>query len=99
MPLAPHCTTSPLGATASLSVSASIPFLLIHETAPGAIQWGEQFAHKPWTIDQDGYALIPEGPGLGVEIDKAAMAKVAADPNYKWQWPKIRLKDGSIADY
>ena len=25
-PLAPHCTTSPLGATASLSVGASIPF-------------------------------------------------------------------------
>jgi galactonate dehydratase len=35
VPLAPHCTTSPLGATASLSVGASIPNLLIHETAPG----------------------------------------------------------------
>src|SRR5262249_26600333 len=45
VPLAPHCTTSPLGHTASLHVAASIPFLLIHETG-GGLQWGEQFASK-----------------------------------------------------
>ena len=99
VPLAPHCTTSPLGASASLSVAAAIPLLLIHETAPGAIAWGEQFSRKSWTVDAEGYASIPEGPGLGVEFDRAAMAKVAADPNYKWKWPQVRLKDGSIADY
>jgi galactonate dehydratase len=99
VPLAPHCTTSPLGATASLHVAASIPLLLIHETAPQAIQWGEQFATKPWSIDKDGYASIPGGPGLGVEIDEKAMAKVAADPKVKFQWPVVRLKDGSVADY
>src|SRR5207244_4641140 len=60
VPLAPHCTTSPLGATASLHVAASIPFLLIHETSPGAIQWGESFARKTWTVDKDGYASLPE---------------------------------------
>lgn len=99
-PLAPHCTTSPLGATASLSVAASIPFLLIHETAPGALQWGEQFMNRPWRVDdKTGYATLPEGPGLGVEIDSAKMAKVAADPKYKWRWPGATLADGSIADY
>ncbi len=97
--LAPHCTTSSLGATASLHVAASIPFLLIHETAPQNIAWGEQFARKPWTIDKDGYASIPEGPGLGVEIDEKALAKVAADPKQKFQWPLMRLHDGSVADY
>ena len=99
VPLAPHCTTSPLGATASLHVAASIPFLLIHETAPGAIQWGEPFARKNWTIDKDGYASLPSGPGLGVEIDEAAMAKVAANPGQRFIWPVQRLRDGSIADY
>src|SRR5262245_7461626 len=79
VPLAPHCTTSPLGHTASLHVAASIPFLLIHETG-GGLQWGEQFARKPWTVDKDGYASIPGGPGLGVEIDETALAKVAANP-------------------
>jgi galactonate dehydratase len=99
VPLAPHCTTSPLGATASLHVAASIPFLLIHETAPGVIQWGEQFARKNWSVDKDGYASLPSGPGLGVEIDEAAMAKVAANPGQRFVWPVQRLRDGSIADY
>ena len=98
--LAPHCTTSPLGATASLSVGASIPFLLIHETASGALKWGEEFMNRPFTLDdKTGYCTLPEGPGLGVEIDVAKLAKVAADPNYKWKWPKMMLKDGSVADY
>jgi len=99
VPLAPHCTTSPLGASASLHVAASIPFLLIHETAPGALQWGEQFIRKSWTVDREGYASIPGGPGLGIEVDEKALAKAAADPNQRFQWPVTRLRDGSIADY
>lgn len=99
VPLAPHCTTSPLGASASLHVAAAIPLLLIHETAPGALQWGEQFLRKSWTVDKDGYASIPGGPGLGVEVDEKAMAKVAADPKQRFTWPVMRLRDGSIADY
>ncbi len=96
----PHCTTSPLGATASLSVGASIPFLLIHETALGALQWGEQFMNRLWTVDdKTSYATLPEGPGLGVNIDIEKLTKLAADPNYKWSWPKITLPDGSVADY
>jgi galactonate dehydratase len=99
-PLAPHCTTTPLAATASLSVAASIPFLLIHETASNALEWGEKFMNRPWKVDnKTGYATLPEGPGLGVEIDREKMARVAADPNYKWHFPKVQLKDGSVADY
>jgi galactonate dehydratase len=100
VPLAPHCTTSPLGAAASLHVAASIPFLLIHETAPGALQWGEQFARRPWTVDKEGYASLPGGPGLGVEIDERALARVAKDPKQqRFRWPVMRLRDGSVADY
>jgi galactonate dehydratase len=100
VPLAPHCTTSPLGATASLSAAASIPNLLIHESAPGSLKWGEQFMNRPWKVDDaTGYATLPEGPGLGVEIDREKMAAVAADPKYKWKFPQFRLKDGSVSDY
>jgi galactonate dehydratase len=99
VPLAPHCTTSPLGASASLHVAASIPFLLIHETAPNAIEWGERFARKSWAVDRDGYASLPGGPGLGVTMDEKAMAKVAAEPGPKFRWPVMRLRDGSVADY
>lgn len=100
VPLAPHCTTSPLGATASLTVGASIPFLLIHETAPGALQWGEQFMNRPWTVDdQTSYATLPEGPGLGVELDLEKAKKVAAETGTRFVWPKVYLRDGSVSDY
>lgn len=100
VPLAPHCTTSPLGACSSLSVAASVPLLLIHETAQGALQWGEQFMNRPFTLDlKTGWCTLPDGPGLGIEIDREKMAKVAADPNYKWKFPGAKLKDGAIADY
>ena len=99
-PLAPHCTTSPLGASASLSVGASIPFLLIHETAPGALKWGEQFMNRPWTADdKTGYATLPDGPGLGVEIDLDKLSKTAATTKIKYRWPRVSLPDGSVADY
>jgi galactonate dehydratase len=99
VPLAPHCTTSPLGATASLHVAASIPLLLIHETAPNAIEWGERFARKTWKVDRDGYASLPEGPGLGVEMDEKALAKAAGEPGPRFQWPRLNLRDGSVTDY
>jgi galactonate dehydratase len=99
VPLAPHNTCSELGLTASLHVAASIPLFLIHETAPQNLAWGEQFLRKPWTVDKDGYASIPQGPGLGVEVDEQKMAQVAADPKQKFVWPQVRLKDGSVADY
>jgi galactonate dehydratase len=100
VPLAPHCTTSPLGATASLHVAASIPLLLIHETAPNAIEWGAPFARKNWTVDREGYASLPQGPGLGVEMNEQAMARVAANPGAaRFVWPNIRLRDGAMTDY
>ena len=46
----------------------------LFDTAIGhcAIAWGEQFARKPWTIDKDGYASIPHGPGRPPETTGAA---------------------------
>jgi galactonate dehydratase len=100
VPLAPHCTTSPLGATASLSVAASVPLLLIHETSPGALKWGEPFLSRPWHVDErTGFATLPEGPGLGVSVNRERMAGVAFDPKYRWRWPGATLPDGSVADY
>ena len=88
-----------LGLSASLHVSASIPLFLIHETAQNVIQWGEQFLRKNWSLDKDGYVSLPDAPGLGVEVDRIKMAKVAAEPKQLFRWPQVRLRDGSIADY
>jgi galactonate dehydratase len=56
--------------------------------------------NRPWKVDEKtGYATIPEGPGLGIEIDEAKLTQVAADPKYKWRWPGASYADGSVADY
>ena len=97
MPIAPHCVTTDLGATASLHCSPAVPLFLIHEyysniSPPGLVT-------KNWSIDNDGYASLPEGTGLCCEIDEAKLDELAKMPG-KPEWPtRGRLPDGSISDY
>lgn len=56
-------------------------------------------ARKNWTVDEKGYASLPQGPGLGVEIDEEAIAKVNSDPKRKYKWPTPKQPDGSVTDY
>ena len=97
VPLAPHCVTTDLGATASLHVSAAIPLFLIHEYYPSISPPG--LVKKNWSIDKDGYASLPVGPGLGCMVDEAILLELSKKPSPP-EWPtRGRLPDGSIADY
>lgn len=98
VPLAPHCTQSYLGMTASFHVSASVPLFLIHESYDDEL-W-RKVIHPHWTKSADGYVSLPEGTGLCLDVDEAALAAAAADPTYKYQWRGPHLNpDGSVADY
>ena len=100
VPMAPHNTCSELGLTASLHLSASVPLFLIQEGYVDGHIMPPGVARRNWTIDKDGYASLPQGPGLGVEMDEALMAKVAADARRKFRWPKVTYPtDGSVRDY
>jgi len=99
VPLAPHCTLSELGLTASLHVSASIPHFLIHEAYTDGHIMPPGVAKRNWTVDAEGNASLPQGPGLGVEIDESLFDKVNSDPNRKFKWPISTRPDGSISDY
>lgn len=99
VPLAPHCTCSMLGISASMHAIAATPLFLIHEaypTNPGFNLPG--LARIPWEVDQEGYVGLPPGPGLGVEIDRKLLEEVHNHPN-AWNWPGAKLPDGSISDY
>jgi galactonate dehydratase len=98
-PIAPHCTMSELGLTASLHATASVPFFLIHEAYLDGHLMPPGVARKNWTVDKDGYASLPQGPGLGVEVDEEMIAKVQADPKRKYKWPTPKQPDGSVTDY
>lgn len=99
VPLAPHCTASNLGISASIQVAASIPFLLIHEFYP------ENGGFNPagimrmnWKIDKEGYVALPEGPGLGIDVNFPKLEEEAKKPQ-TYKWPGRKLPDGSISDY
>ncbi len=97
VPIAPHCVTTELGVAASFHVSATVPFFIIHEYYPQITPKG--LVRKSWTVDKDGNASLPQGPGLGVEIDEMVLAELAKRP-HRPEWPtRGRLRDGSIADY
>ena len=77
---------------------ASLPFFLIHEGGTGYNP--EEVAHVSWTIDKQGYASLPQGPGRGVEIDQQTVDKMHAKMPKNGGWPNPRHNhDGAIADY
>jgi galactonate dehydratase len=99
VPLAPHCTASNLGIAASLHLVASIPLFLIHEFYPDNHGFNpKDVTRVAWKVDREGYVALPEGPGLGVEVDEKVMDRLAKQPP-KYRWPGARLRDGSVADY
>jgi galactonate dehydratase len=99
VPLAPHCTCSELGVSASLHASASVPFLLIHEMYLDGHIMPAGVVKKSFEVDKNGYASLPQGPGLGVEIDETMFDQVNADPKRVFKWPTPTLPDGAVRDY
>ena len=99
VPLAPHNTCSELGLTASIHVSASIPFFLIQEGYLDGHIMPPGVARKSFTVDADGYASLPQGPGLGVELDEGRFEAINQDPRKRFRWPTPTYGDGAVRDY
>jgi len=98
VPLAPHCTQSYLGMTASFHVVASVPLFLIHESYDDEL-WAK-IIRRNWTKSEDGQVTLPQGTGLCLDVDETVLAAAAKDPTYQYQWRGPKLNpDGSIADY
>ena len=97
VPLVPHNSSTLLGMTASLHAAASIPHLLIHEGGKGHDPF--DVVKKSWEVGKDGYASLPQGAGLGVEIDEEKVRKIDAGPHKPSRWGYQKYPDGSVADY
>ncbi|MGR3433868.1 MAG: galactonate dehydratase [Shimia sp.] len=103
--LAPHCPLGPVCLAASLQIDAACWSASIQEWA-GAIHYNAGVRHEDyltapaWGFDADGMLTLPDGPGLGVEVDEAAI-RAAALPHDAAGWgaPLWRLPDGSVAEW
>ncbi|WP_280138126.1 MULTISPECIES: enolase C-terminal domain-like protein, partial [unclassified Ensifer] len=47
---------------------------------------------------EDGFVSIPQGPGLGVEVDEAYVIERAKE-GHRWRNPIWRHEDGSVAEW
>jgi galactonate dehydratase len=57
---------------ASLQVAATIPHCLYQEYQPTVTEVANRFLKTPLVCEQ-GYFELPAGPGLGIELDEAAL--------------------------
>jgi L-alanine-DL-glutamate epimerase-like enolase superfamily enzyme len=75
----PHTWTNGIGLVANLHCAAAsrvVPYIEFPYDPPNWLPEHRDFLFKePITIDSDGYVKIPDGPGLGIEIDEEKAAK------------------------
>lgn len=101
--VAPHCPLGPLALAACLQLAACTPNVAIQEMSLG-IHYNVghdllNFVTNPEALSPvDGNLPIPEGPGLGVIIDEAAVREVHKE-RHRWRNPIWRHKDGSFAEW
>ncbi|MBS96633.1 MAG: hypothetical protein CL736_05890 [Chloroflexi bacterium] len=65
--IAPHMYCGPIAAAAALQVAACSPNFMITEANQGPLH--KKIFKEP-IVFKDGFIQIPEGPGLGVELDE-----------------------------
>jgi galactonate dehydratase len=101
--MALHCPLGPIALAASLQLAFVLPNLLIQEQSVGLHYHAghEMFGYlvdpAPFRFT-DGYASLPAKPGLGVDIDMAAVEK-AAEAGHRWRNPVWRADDGSFREW
>ncbi len=101
--VAPHCPLGPIALAACLQLDAVTYNAFIQEQSLGihynaANDLLDYAANKDVFRYQDGYVAIPDGPGLGVEIDEAYVEERARE-GHRWRNPVWRHKDGSFAEW
>ena len=100
--LAPHCPLGPIALAACLQVDACAHNALIQEQSLG-IHYNEDsdvldYLADPAVFDyEEGYVSLPDGPGLGIEVDESAVREAAGDVD--WHNPVWRHADGSVAEW
>jgi len=101
--VAPHCPLGPIALAACLQLDAVSYNCFIQEQSLG-IHYNagndllDYAANKDVFRYEDGYVAIPDGPGLGVEIDEDYV-KERAKEGHRWRNPVWRHKDGSFAEW
>ena len=103
MAAAPHAPYGPIALAATIQLDACTPNVFIQEQSLG-IHYNQGFdlldfvKNKEIFQFESGYLPIPQGPGLGIEIDEEKVRKVSLE-GLNWTNPRWRTYDGAIAEW
>ena len=90
--IAPHNPLGPISLAAGIQLAASIPNFLCQEQ----VTLGDGYLKQPFKVE-NGYVRIPEGPGLGIELDEN---QIANKLDHDWRNRETYdLNDGSVVDW
>jgi galactonate dehydratase len=85
--MALHCPLSPLALAASIQLDACMPNFLVQEhnevndyREGNRTLIGKGYLKDPFVLDDEGCVALPEGPGLGIELDDEGMARIMSMP-------------------
>ena len=101
--LALHCPLGPIALAANLQLDAICHNAFIQEQSLG-IHYNAANDLLDYVTDrnvfayENGYVMIPGGPGLGIEVNQAYVVERAA-VGHRWRNPVWRHDDGSVAEW
>lgn len=101
--LAPHCPLGPIALAACLQVDAVSQNAFIQEQSQG-IHYNQSndltnYLRNPEVLHfTDGYVDIPQGPGLGVDVNEDYVIERSKE-GHRWHNPLWQHPDGSIAEW
>lgn len=101
---APHCPIGPIGLAACLHLAAATPNFVLQEMSLGIHYNGPSedlatlITNPELFALSDGTLSIPEGAGLGVRIDEAAVREMAREP-HRWRNPAWRGPNGELREW
>jgi len=77
--LFPHLMGSPVNIAAFVQFDAATPNVVLHESLNVDDTPLNEILEQPLTL-QDGYILVPDGPGIGVELREDKLAQFPFEP-------------------
>jgi galactonate dehydratase len=101
--LALHCPLGPIALAANLQLDAVCYNAFIQEQSLG-IHYNASNDLLDYLTDpsvfayHDGYVAIPQGPGLGIEVNEEMVVRMA-HTGHRWRNPVWRHADGSFAEW
>lgn len=92
VPFAPHNPSGPLSTAATLQLGATLPNFRYLEIMATDVPWRSDISNEALTLTSEGDILIPEGIGLGIDLDFDAIAE------HPYQPRPMRLFEDAVAD-